>query len=76
MALFPWEHSLVWQQEAAGEPVPLLAHTDIDWPPLWHRVDAGVRANPVQLWVQVQGPMVACGRQKVVIKVKVRGVFN
>lgn len=56
---------LIWQEKAAWKSVPLLSHTDINGSPLWHSVNAWVRSNPVKFWVEIQGPMVAYGRQKV-----------
>lgn len=64
---------LIWQEKAAWKSVPLLPHADINWSPLRHCVNTWVGSNPVKLWVQVQGPMVAYGRQKFVNKAEERG---
>ena len=61
---------LIWQEKAAWKSVPLLSHADINWSSLGHSVNTWVSSNPVKFWVQVQGPMVAYGRQKVVNKAK------
>lgn len=63
---FTLENLLLRQEKAAWKPVPLLPHADVDRPPLRHSVNTWVSGDPVKFWVQVQGPMVACGRQKVI----------
>lgn len=67
---FTLENLLIRQEKAAWKSVPLLSHTDINRSPFRHSVNTWVSSNPVKFWVQVQGPMVACGRQKVVSKAK------
>jgi len=67
---FTLNYLLIWQKKAAWKSVPLLSHTDINRSPLRHSVNTWVSSNPVKFWVQVQGPVVAYGRQKVVNKAK------
>lgn len=50
---------LVWQEEAAGESVPLFAYTHTDGPAFGDRVKARILGNAMEFWVKVQRGVVA-----------------
>lgn len=53
-------YSLVGQEEAAGEAVPLLTHAHAHWPAVGYRVDGRVFGDAVELGIQIQGSVITC----------------
>lgn len=49
----------MWQKEAAGESVPLFAHTHTDRPALRDRVKSWILGDAMEFWVKVQRGVVA-----------------
>lgn len=54
----------MWQKEAAGESVPLFAHTHADRPAFWDRVKSGILGDAMEFWVKVQRGVVAYRRRE------------
>lgn len=64
----------MWQKEAAGESVPLFAHTHTDRPALGDRVKSRILGDAMEFWVKVQRGVVAyrCREHVCVLKGGVR----